>query len=75
MRKTFPNATGLHEKSKTVASGTVGSIRNAGFDVAPTPSKKLPNHATVTHSEGVNGFTDENLARLSKALGKTTEAP
>jgi uncharacterized protein RhaS with RHS repeats len=75
MRDAFPNATGLHEKSKTVASSTVGAIRNAGFDVVPTPSKRLPNHATITHSEGAKGFSDDNLARLSEAFGTITKVP
>jgi RHS repeat-associated protein len=73
MRRAFPRATGLHEASKTVGSATVQGIRDAGFGVFPNATDKFPNHARVIHPDGLEGFTDENLSRLSKSLADTTE--
>jgi hypothetical protein len=72
MRAAYPDATGLHEAAKTVGSSTTEAIRGAGFDVIPTPSRRLPNHYRLIHPEGVAGFTDENLARLAQVFTNTT---
>jgi hypothetical protein len=32
------------------------------------PRTKFPNHDRIIHPDGVAGFVDENLARLSKAF-------
>jgi hypothetical protein len=55
----------LHEAVQVIGSTTVDNIRQAGFDVLPHPTKKLPNHYRLIHAEGVAGFIDANLARLS----------
>ena len=68
MRAAFPKATNLHEASRTVGTSTIEQIRQVGFDVVPDPSKKFPNHHRLTHPEGVEGFSDKNLAKLSEAF-------
>lgn len=73
MRDAFPNATGLHEASKTVGSSSIEKIKEAGFDVIPDPTKKFPNHHRLTHPEGVKGFeNEENLKKLSNVFTNTT---
>jgi hypothetical protein len=61
----------LHEAAQVIGSTTVDKIRQAGFDVLPNPTKKLPNHYRLIHAEGVVGFTDANLARLSAVFTET----
>uniref|UniRef100_UPI002FE00F48 RHS repeat-associated core domain-containing protein n=1 Tax=Noviherbaspirillum sp. TaxID=1926288 RepID=UPI002FE00F48 len=75
MREAFPKATGLQQAAGTVSSGSADKIREAGFDVIEDPTKKFPNHARIVHPAGAGGFTDENLAKLSQALGTTTKIP
>ncbi|KVA56904.1 type IV secretion protein Rhs [Burkholderia cepacia] len=75
MRNAFPKATGLLKATETVASGTADAVRGAGFDVIEDPTNKFPNHARIIHPSGADGFSNENLERLSEALGKTTECP
>ncbi|WP_230957815.1 RHS repeat-associated core domain-containing protein, partial [Burkholderia diffusa] len=75
MRNAFPKATGLLKATETVASGTADAVRGAGFDVIEDPTNKFPNHARIIHPSGADGFSNENLERLSEALGKTTGCP
>ena len=42
MREAFPAATALHHTAQVIASTTVDKIRQAGFDVVPNPTRKLP---------------------------------
>ncbi len=72
VRAAYPDATGLHEAAKIVGSTTTEAIRSTGFDVIPTPSKRLPNHYRLIHPEGAAGFTDENLERLAEVFTNTT---
>ena len=72
MREAFPAADGLHEAAQLIGSTTVDNIRGAGFDVIPNPTKKLPNHYRLIHPEGVVGFSDANLARLSAVFTETS---
>ncbi len=72
MRAAYPAATGLYAAAGTVGSSTTEAIRNAGFDVMPTPSRRLPNHYRLIHPDGAAGFTDENLERLAQAFTNTT---
>lgn len=72
MREAFPAAEGLHEAAQVIGSTTVEKIRQAGFDVLPNPTKKLPNHYRLIHPEGVTGFHDVNLARLSAVFTETS---
>ena len=72
MREAFPAADGLHEAAQVIGSTTVDNIRGAGFDVIPNPTKKLPNHYRLIHPDGVAGFNDENLARLSAVFTETS---
>lgn len=75
MRNAFPKATGLLNATDTVASGTANTVRGAGFDVIEDPTNKFSNHARIIHPGGADGFSDENLERLSKALGGITGCP
>jgi hypothetical protein len=72
MRTAYPNATGLHEAAKTVASTTEALIRSVGFDVISNPSRRLAAHHEIVHPDGAAGFCDDNLARLA-AVFVTTE--
>lgn len=65
IREAFPAADELHEAAQVIGSTSVDNIRQAGFTVIPNPTKKLPNHYRLIHPEGVAGFSDANLARLS----------
>jgi hypothetical protein len=71
MKAAFPNATKLHETANIVGSATEEAIRRAGFDVMPDPSRKFPNHHRLVHTEGIAGFVDANLARLSGVFTDT----
>lgn len=72
MRAAYPDAAALHEAARTVGSSTTEAIRSVGFDVIPTPTRRLPNHYRLSHPEGVAGFTDENLSRLAQVFTNTT---
>ena len=72
IREAFPSAEALHEAAQVIGSTTVDNIRRAGFDVLARPTKKLPNHYRLTHAEGVAGFDDANLARLSAVFRETS---
>jgi hypothetical protein len=72
MREAFPAADGLHETAQVIGSTTTDNIRRAGFDVIPNPTRKLPNHYRLIHPDGVAGFNDENLARLSAVFTETS---
>ena len=72
MRAGLPKARGLHEQAKTIGSASEEALRRAGFDVIPAPSSTLPNHHRIIHSEGVGGFNDANLARLTEVFVNTT---
>jgi hypothetical protein len=72
IRAAYPDAEGLHEAAKIVASTTIEAVRSACFDVIHTPSRRLPNHHRLIHPEGVMGFTDENLTRLALVFTNTT---
>jgi hypothetical protein len=75
MRQAFPDPVlfaRIDLASRIVASATVAAIQAAGFEVRPDPSAKFPNHARLTHPEGVAGFSNENLAKLCSVFQETT---
>ena len=72
MREAFPAANALHAAAQVVASTTVAKIRQAGFDVFPNPTRKLPQHYCLIHPDGVAGFTGANLLRLSAVFSETS---
>jgi len=72
IRAAFPLAVDLHEAAKIIGSTTEELIRNAGFEIMPAPTKKLPNHYRVIHANGAAGFSDTNLARWAQAFVETT---
>ncbi len=71
IREAFPEATDLHEAARVIGSATIESIRSAGFDLIPNPTRKLPHHYRLIHPEGPDEFSDENLKRLSEAFTDT----
>lgn len=72
IRKALEDATDLHEAAKTIGSITIELVRSVGFDVMPNPSKRIPNHHRIVHPDGIAGFSEENLARLSDVFTNTT---
>jgi hypothetical protein len=72
MREAFPAADGLHEAAQVIGSTTADKIRSAGFDVIPNPTRKLLNHYRHIHPDGVTGFNEENLVRLSVVFTETS---
>jgi RHS repeat-associated protein len=69
MKKAFPNASKLHAviDAGNIAETTAAQIRNAGFDVIHNPTNNLGDvHARLIHPQGVNGFSDPNLDKLSQ---------
>ena len=72
MQEAFPAADGLHEAAQVIGSTTVDKIWSAGFDVLPNPTKRLSNHYRLIHPDGVAGFNDANLARLSAVFTETS---
>jgi hypothetical protein len=77
MRQAFPDPrkfARLHRQAEAVGATTVAAIQAAGFDVLPDRSTKFPNHARIVHPDGVTGFSDVNLERLSRAFTQTPTA-
>jgi hypothetical protein len=68
IRAAFPNATQLHQLAETVGSTSEELILSVGFQLFPNPTKRFPNHYRITHADGVAGFTDANLERLSQVF-------
>jgi hypothetical protein len=68
VRRAFPHATRLLAASQTIASATVEAVRYAGFDVISDPTRRFVNHARIIHPDGLAGFADESLKRLSAAF-------
>jgi hypothetical protein len=61
-----------HGGRQAFGSTTVEKIRSAGFDVIANPTKRLPHHYRLIHPDGVAGFNDENLVRLSAVFTETS---
>ena len=72
MRAAFQKSPDLIAAAETVGAASVEAIRAAGFDVIHVPSRKLPHHHRIIHPDGVAGFSDVNLTRLSDAFQDTT---
>ena len=72
IREIFPNAEELYEVAQVVGSTTVEKIRSTEFDIIANPTRKLPNHHRIIHSDGASGFNDENLKRLSEVFTNTS---
>jgi hypothetical protein len=71
MRQAFPDPYEFarrHGQAETVGSATAEAIRAAGFEVIPDASAKFPNHVRLIHPEGVAGFSEANLEKLSQAF-------
>jgi len=74
MRQAFPDPVKfaqLHQLSEVVGSTTAAAIAQAGFALLLAPSARFPNHARVIHPDGVAGFSDANLHRLSQVFHDT----
>jgi hypothetical protein len=72
IREAFPAADELHAAAQVIGSTTVEKIRSAGFDIIANPTKRLPHHYRLIHPDGVAGFNDENLVRLSAVFTETS---
>jgi len=65
--------TGLHEASDTMGTATAAQIREAGFDVVQDTTELWGTaHARLIHPDGANGWTADNIARLSSAFSDTS---
>ena len=71
MRRAFPKSRKWQQNSHTVGTATA-AIRAAGFDILPDSTDRFPNHGRLIHPDGLAGFTDENLERLSQAFQDAT---
>ena len=67
----FPGAARLLKKAEIVGSTSLELIQGAGFDLMPDPTRKFPNHHRIVHRDGLAGFTEENLSKLSAAFYNT----
>jgi hypothetical protein len=73
IRRVFGPKSSLGKAASTVGTAEIGRIRAAGFDVIPVPTRNFPNHGRIIHpTEGMAGFTPENLEKLSQAFTNTT---
>ena len=72
-RRVFGPHSALGKKARTIGTANIDAIRDAGFDVVEDPSSNFQNHGRRIHpADGVDGFNDENLRRLSKAFTNQT---
>ncbi len=72
MRRVFPKSRKWQQRSHTVGTATAAAIRDAGFEVLPDRTARLPNHGRLIHPAGIAGFSDPNLAKLAQAFQDTT---
>lgn len=72
MRAAFPTVKRIQQAASRVGSTNEELIRAAGFDIIHIATPRFANHYRVTHADGADGFSDENLARLSQAFIDTT---
>ena len=68
MRGQFPKATGLINASQVTGVSSLDAVRSAGFDVMPDSTARFPNHGRLISPQGVAGFSDTNLQRLSSVF-------
>ena len=73
MRRAFPRSRKWREAGNTVGTTTAAEIREAGFEIAPDPTTRFPNHARLIHPRGAAGFIDANLAVLADVFHNTME--
>jgi hypothetical protein len=66
MRRRFPRI--APRGQTTVGTTTAEQIRAAGFDVIMNPTPRFPQHVRLIHPDGVAGFNQENLERLSRCF-------
>jgi hypothetical protein len=69
MKQRFPNASSLHAEidAGNIAEIDAKKIREAGFDVIHDPTKRIGDaHARLIHPDGIDGFNDVNLNKLSR---------
>ena len=74
MKKAFPKATKLHEQinSGNIAEMKAKDIREVGFDVIHNPTENIGEpHARIIHPEGVTGFNNDNLEKLSNKCNQS----
>ncbi len=74
IRSAFPDPVQharLHAEAARVGTTTAADLRQAGFEIVPAPTRRLPNHGRLTHPEGAAGFTEANLELLSQVFHET----
>jgi hypothetical protein len=74
VRRAFPHAAVLLEAAATIGTATVAAIRETGFDVIADPTRHFPNHARLVHPKGIDGFSDADLAELSRVFKNVTRS-
>lgn len=73
MREAFPRSKKWKQAAGIVGTTTVASVRRAGFEVVPDPTSRFPNHARLTHPDGIAGFSAANLETLAQVFSNTRE--
>ena len=71
MRREFGDSKKWKRKGRIVATASAAGISATGFAVIEFPTHTLPNHGRIIHTDGIDGFTDENLQRLSEIFTTT----
>ncbi|MCH8292498.1 hypothetical protein IH992_15505 [Candidatus Poribacteria bacterium] len=71
MRQAFPRSRKWRRTAHTVGTTAAVALRQAGFEIVPDPTTRFPNHARLIHPDGVVGFTDANLERLTQTFRDT----
>jgi hypothetical protein len=66
MKEAFPQAESLRKQSQVVGTTSAEKIKSIGFDLIAKPTRMLPNHYRIIHPEGLAGFNNENLRKLSE---------
>ncbi len=72
MRKAFPKSRKWSDVVHVVGTSNAAAVRQAGFEIAPDPTGRFPNHARLYHPEGIAGFTDPRLEFLAKTFKDVT---
>lgn len=72
-RRVFGPNSSIGQAAETVGTAEIDHIRALGFDVVSIPTRNFPNHGRIVHpKDGVAGFNQENLQKLSRIFTVTT---
>lgn len=70
LRRAFPRSRKWRGK-QTVGTTTAAAVRKAGFELVPDPTTRFHNHARLIHKDGIAGFTEANIKKLSQTFQNT----